>query len=87
MHVMIELYLAPSASAEGLFTQETLDDTQAQIMTPEQAAAVGLQGLPDDPEGRSRLLVVVGKADERRILNVLEASPEVTNFRVHDVDI
>ena len=87
MHVMIELYLAPSASGEGLFTQETLDDTQAQIMTPEQAVAVGLKGLPADPEGRSRLLVVVGKTDERRILNVLEASPEVTNFRVHDVDI
>ena len=58
-----------------------------QIMTPEQAVAIGLKGLPEDPEGRSRLLVVVGKTDERRILNVLEASPEVTNFRVHDVDI
>jgi len=91
MHVMIELYLAPGATGEGLFTQETLDDTQAQVMTPEQAKAVGFDGLPDDPqegaERRERRLVVVGKIDERRIINVLEASPQVSNFQVHDVDI
>jgi hypothetical protein len=87
MHVMFEVYLGPGASAEALLTPETLQDTQAQIMTPEEAAALGLQGIPEDPEGRERRFIVVVKSDERRIYNQLEMNPQVTAFRLHEIDL
>jgi hypothetical protein len=85
MHVLFEVFLKSGTSGEGLLTDETLADTQAQIMTPEDAKAVGIEGIPDDPEGRLRLLIVVSKSDERRIYNQLELSGDVTAFRVHEV--
>jgi len=87
MHVMFEVYLAPGATGEGMFTQETLDDTMAQMMTPEQAKAVGFDGLPEPPEGVNSVFIVVAKRDERRILNVLERSPDAAKFRMHEVSI
>lgn len=87
MHVLFEVYLAPGASGEGLLSEETVKDTQAQVMTVEEAAKVGFHGLPDDPAGRERMLIVVGKVDERRIQNVLEASPQAGGFRLHLVDL
>ena len=87
MHVLFEVYLAPGASGEGLLSEETVKDTQAQVMTVEEAGKVGFHNLPDDPAGRERLLIVVGKIDERRIQNVLEASPQAGAFRVHLVDL
>jgi len=87
MHVMFEVFLAPGSSGAGLLTQETIDDTAAQVMTVEQAEKIGFSGLPADAEGRARLLVVVAKVDERRIQNVLEASPQIAGFRVHLVDL
>jgi hypothetical protein len=85
MHVMIEAYLAPNASAEGLLSQETLDDTQAQVMTPDEAKALGIGGLPDDEADRR--LIVVAKIDARRIMNALEGNPNVARFRLHEVDL
>ena len=87
MHVMFEVVLAPGALGEGLISQETLKDTQAQVMTREEAEQVGFQGIPDDPHGRDRRFVVVAKRDERRIMNQLEANPEVAGFQPHYVDI
>ena len=87
MHTLFELYLAPGHHGEGLITQETLDDTQAQVMTREQAEKVGFSGLPAGPEGIKQLWIVVGKIDERRIMNHLEASPQVAKFTIHAVDI
>lgn len=91
MHVMIEAYLvsgsAPGATGVGLFTDETLTDTQAQVMTRDQAAALGFGGLPEAPAGVSQLFIVVSKGDERRIINALESNPEVAKFAVHEVNI
>jgi len=84
---MFEVYLAPGATGEGMFTQETLDDTMAQMMTPEQAKAVGFDGLPEPPDGVNALFVVVAKRDERRIHNALEASAQAAQFQMHEVDI
>lgn len=87
MHVLFETFLAPGASSEGLLSDETVKDTQAQMMTIEDAEKVGFQNVPEDAAGRERLLIVVGKIDERRIQNVLEADPRVAAFRVQLVDL
>lgn len=83
---MFEVYLAPDAGDEGLLTEETIHDTKAQVMTTEEAAATGFSPVPDAPPERERRLIIVGKIDERRIQNALEASPKVAGFRVHFAD-
>lgn len=85
MHSMFEVYLVPGATGEGLLSQETLDDTLAQVMTKDQAEAVGFSGIPEADE--DRLFIVVARRDEKRIMNALEASHQVGRFAVHPVDI
>ncbi|MEM9692354.1 MAG: hypothetical protein AAGA56_07405 [Myxococcota bacterium] len=87
MHIMLEVYLSAGASGEGLLTQETLDDTQAQVMTAEQAAAVGFSGLPEPAAPGDRRFIIATKSDERRLMNALEASAQVAQFRSHDVNL
>ena len=86
MHVMFEVILAPGASADDLLTQETIDDTQAKVLTRAQAESIGFSGIPDDPEGRERRFIVAKRGDTRRIANRLEVVPAVTGFNVHDFD-
>jgi hypothetical protein len=87
MHVMFECFLAPGASGENLVTAETLADTQAQVMTPEEAVAVGFSGLPDDPQGRQRRFIVCTQTDARRIQGQLEMNSEVAAFRMHEITL
>jgi hypothetical protein len=84
--VLFHLILAPKADASTIFSQETLRDTQAQLMTIAEARKVGFNGIPDPPEGHEVRLVAVAKRDERRIHNVLESSPAVANFQMYDID-
>ena len=87
MHVMFEVILAPGASAKGLLSQETIEDTKAQVMTRAEAEKVGFQGIRDEPQGRDRRFIVVVRSDQRRIQNRLDALPEVTGYEVHDFDL
>ena len=82
--VLIELHLAQGARTFEL-SAEILRETQAQVMTHEQAVAVGFEGLPAPPPGRDVRYVAVAPRDARWILNALEANPDVTSFRMHDV--
>ena len=86
MHVMFEVILAPGASADDLLTQETIDDTQAKVLTKAQAESLGFSGIPDDPEGRDRRFIVAKRTDTRRIASRLEIVPVVTGFNIHDFD-
>ena len=84
---MFLVYLAPGSSGEGLLTEETLKDTLAQVMTEEQAEAVGFSGMPADPEGRERRFIVVAQGDSRRVMGQLEMNPQVAQFSVHDITL
>ena len=85
MWTLFEVFLVPGALGGELLTQETLDDTQAQVMTPEEAAKVGFQGIPERP-GTQRQLIVCKHSTAGRIQNALEASAQVGQFQVHHVD-
>lgn len=87
MHVMFEVYLTPGSFGQGLLTKETQADTQAQIMTKEEAEQVGFAGLPDDPQGRERRFIVCAEKDARRITNALTASAEVAAFDMHAINL
>jgi hypothetical protein len=82
--VLIEVHLAPGAHTFEL-SAETLRDTKAQMMTPEQAGAVGFGGLPSPPAGIEVRYVAVLERDSRWILNAIEADPNVSSFRMHQV--
>jgi len=64
---------------------EILSDTKAQMMTADQARAAGFGGLPVPPEGTDVRYVAVLQRDSRWILNALEADPNVSRFRVHEI--
>jgi hypothetical protein len=87
MHVMFEVQLVPGASGANLLTQETLEDTQAQVLTRAQVETLGFQGLTDDAQGRERRFIIVRQRDQNRIANILDAHPEVPGFRVHEFDL
>jgi len=85
MWTLFEVFLVPGTTGDGLLTEETVEETAAQVMSPEQAEAVGFQGLPDRP-GYERRLVVCNHSHARRIQHALEASVQVGQFEVHHVD-
>ena len=82
--VLIELHLAPGARTFEL-SPEILRDTQAQMMTSDQARSVGFGGLPSPPAGTEVRYVAVLERDSRWILNAIEADPNVSSFRMHQV--
>ncbi len=71
---------------EKLLSEEVIQETNAQVMTQDEAAAVGFAGIPDDPEGRPRLFVACGERDARLIHTRLEASPLCGAFKIHNLD-
>ena len=87
MMVLFEVFLAPGLQPEGtpLLSDEVVELTKAQVMTPEQAEAVGFQGIPEDPQGRKRLFVACAAKDARLVHSRLEASALCSAFRMHDI--
>jgi hypothetical protein len=86
MLTVFEVFLAPGADPAHLLSAETIRDTQAQMMTLAEAKKVGFGGLPDPPPGTEMRIIAVARRDARRILNTLERSEIVGQFRVHEVD-
>lgn len=85
MLVVFEVYFAPGSDPDSLLTEETQRETQAQLMTPEDAAKVGFTGMTAAPDGLESRLIAVASKDQRWIQRVLEASDAVARFKVHDV--
>jgi len=85
MMVVFEVFLAPGANPESLLTAETLRDTQAQIMTVDDARKVGFAGLRDYGDQVVRL-IAVAKRDAPWIHRALETNEAVGRFSANDVD-
>jgi hypothetical protein len=84
LHVFVAT-IAPGRDADALLSEEILRETQAQVMTPEEAAAVGFTGVVV-PEGRQVRVIAVAARDARWIHRALEANPAVTSYRVREVE-
>jgi hypothetical protein len=82
---LFEIFLAPGKEEAELLSAETLSETGAQIFTPKEAAFIGLDGVPDDPEGRPRKLIACKPGDERLIVTRLEANDAVASFKLHEL--
>lgn len=86
MMVVFEVFLAPGADAAQILSKETLRETQAQVMTLEDARKVGFGGLPEPPPGKEVRLIAVAKRDAPWIHRALETNEAVGTFSVHEVD-
>ncbi|MFO0612066.1 MAG: hypothetical protein U0414_05740 [Polyangiaceae bacterium] len=87
MLMVFEVYFEPGAIPDTLLSDEVRKNTKAQMMTFEEAAAVGFGGLPKPAaEGVARLIAVADR-DGKWIQRLLETSDIVAGFRVHHVDI
>ncbi len=85
MMVVFEVFVAPGADPATLLSKETLKETQAQVMTLEEARKVGFAGLPD-PGDKVVRLIAVAKRDAPWIHRALETNDAVGGFRVHELD-
>lgn len=81
---VFEVHLVPGADPASIIGESTLDETQAQIMTLEEAKLVGFGGLPAPPAGLEIRLVAVAARDAPWIARALEQSDAVKGFNVHD---
>jgi hypothetical protein len=86
MHVMLEVLLVPGAHVDTLLTAETIEDTNARLMTRAQVEATGFVGLDAD-DGSPRHYIIVRHRDQNRVQYALESHPEVRGFRVHAFDL
>ena len=84
MLIVFEAHLTPNRTDDAILSEEVLSETQAQVMTPAEARAIGFQGVPDDPNLR---LVAVAPRDKGWVEKALDRSPSVTGFRIHEVDM
>ena len=80
---LFEGFLVEGRDTSNILSPDVIAETGAQVMTPSEAKFVGLEGIPDDPEGRPRLLVACQPADERLIASRLEAHDGVGSFKLH----
>lgn len=84
LHVF-ECHIAAGYNPNDLLSEETKKETMAQVMTLAEASAVGFSGLPQPTDGREVRLVAVNARDSQWIHRVLEASPMITSYKVHEV--
>ena len=83
--VLVEVHMAPGKHVFEL-SKELVEETGAQVMTAAEAKGVGFDGLPAPPDGRDVRYVAVRDRDSRWILNALEADPNVSGFKMHQID-
>ena len=89
MLTLFEVFVVPGPKAEGtsLLSAEVIELTKAQVMTPEEAEALGFSGLPADPQNRKRVFVACSPTHARMIHARLEGSALVGAFRMHEVEM
>jgi hypothetical protein len=87
MLTVFEVVVVPGNDPDALLSAEALADTQAQVMTVEEARAVGFSGVQPDGKGRELRLIAVAPRDAQFVQRRLEASDAVQSFRVHEVDV
>jgi hypothetical protein len=83
--VVFEVHLAHGADPSHLLTAEILKETQAQVMTIDEARKVGFDGLPPAPEGTEVRLIACVQSHAKWIRDRLERNEIVGGYRVHEV--
>jgi hypothetical protein len=82
---LFEVFLKDGRQGADVLTADAREQTGAQVFTQAEAEFVGLEGLPDDPEGRPRVFIAYQPADEKFIASRLEANEAVLGFKLHQL--
>lgn len=82
--IVFAVKLAPGRSDKDLLSDEVLEETQAQVMTTDQAKSLGFSGFPDDENIR---LIVVQDRDAGWVEKALERAPQVVGYDKGEVDM
>jgi hypothetical protein len=83
--VLYEVYFDKGSFGQGILSEETRSDTGAQMMSDSEAAAAGFDGLPANTSESERCWVACRDSDAGRIMNALNMSSAVSQFRPHEV--
>lgn len=83
--VVFEVIVAPGSDPSAILSEQIKKETQAQVMTPAEARAVGFNGIPERP-GHEVRLIAVRKVDASWIHRALETNEAVARFQMFDVD-
>lgn len=86
MLIVYEVIVARGHDPDTLLSEEALQDTQAQVMTIDEAKAVGFSGAQPDPKGHEIRLIAVAPRDARYVERRLEGNDAVQAFRKHEVE-
>jgi hypothetical protein len=86
MLTLFEVLVAAAHDADSLLSAEVLQETGAQVMTLDQAAALGFSGMQPDSQGREVRLIAVSPRDAQFVQRRLEANDAVLSFRKHEVE-
>lgn len=83
MLIVFELHVMPDFDASAFLSDEARRETEARVLTREEAERAGLSGLPE-VSGDVRY-VLVNARHRRWIERAIEAYPHVTGFDVYDI--
>lgn len=83
---LFEVYLSEGTDPTQLLSAEVLSETNAQIMSAQQAEQVGFGGLPPPALSAPRVFVAVVARDAAFVQRRLEAHVGVVSFKVHHLD-
>ncbi len=83
--VLFEVYLEPGSFGQGILSDETRNDTGAQVMSDSDAATAGFDGLPGNETGSDRCWIACRNGDAGRIMNALNMSGSVSQFKPHEI--
>ena len=86
MIVVFEVYLDSLADPNTLLSDEMKSETQAQIMSAEEARKVGFSGFQDNPDKGVLRLIAVDPKDQRFVQAAIERSGSVRGYDVHHVE-
>jgi len=81
--IVFTVKVHPGTDPQTLLSDEIKKETMAQVMTPQEAEAVGFSGFGEDP---NLCLIAVADRDARWIEKALERSPAVYGYQPHKVD-
>ena len=85
MLIVIEVYVEMAADADALLSDEVRLQTNAKIMTLQQAEAAGFSGFQPQLDNGQYRVIKVEKPDSQWVLRSLENHASVIGYQVHEL--
>jgi hypothetical protein len=85
MLIVFEVIIARGEDSNTFLSDDVLEETKAQIMTIDEARAVGFTRAEPRMDGLEVRMVAVAERDARFIQSRLEGSSMVQSFRAHEI--